>query len=112
MYNKEISEKMLSDAFDMMDNIRESKRVCKDIVDRNKMKMNSTEFDCIMEALDVIDELDNKTKKYVAEMLDINGEVRGYNTETYLRLINLYEGIVKSNKEVYDRRNYIREKYM
>lgn len=112
MYNKEISEKMLDDAYDMMDNIRHSRNICEDIINRNKKKMDSIDYGSAMYVLNIIEQLDNKTQKDVAEMIDINGGVKGYDTKTYLRLINLYAGIVENNKEANDIRNRIREKYM
>ena len=112
MYNKEISEKMLDDAYDMMDNIRESKNICEDIINRNKKKMDSIDYGSAMYVLNTIEQLYNETLNDVSEMVDINGEVKGYDTETYLRLINLYGCIVRNNKEVNGIRNKIRERYM
>jgi hypothetical protein len=112
MYNKEISEKMLDDAFYMMDNIRESKNICEDIINRNKKKMDSIDYGSAMYVLNIIEQLDNETQKDVSEMIDINGEVEGYDTETYLLLINLYGCIVRNNKEMIELRNKIRERYM
>lgn len=106
MYNKEISEKIVSDAFDMMDNIRESKRVCKDIIGRNKV---SDEY---LELYKEIESIDKTTQKMVSMIVDINGGVKGYDTETYFLLITLYQTIIHDNMEVNTIRNKIREKYM
>ena len=106
MYNKEISEKIVSDAFDMMDNIRESKRVCKDIIGRNKV---SDEY---LELYKEIESIDKTTQKMVSMIVDINGGVKGYDTETYFLLITLYQTIIHDNMEVNTIRNKIRDKYM
>lgn len=106
MYNKDISEKIVSDAFDMMDNIRESKRVCKDIIGRNKV---SDEY---LESYKEIERIDKTAQKMVSMIVDINGGVKGYDTETYFLLITLYQTIVHDNMEVNTIRNKIREKYM
>ena len=106
MYNKDISEKIVSDAFDMMDNIRESKRVCKDIIGRNKV---SDEY---LELYKEIESIDKTTQKMVSMIVDINGGVKGYDTETYFLLITLYQTIIHDNMEVNTIRNKIREKYM
>lgn len=105
MYNKDISEKIVSDCFDMMDNIRQSKTICKKIVGRN------TVSDEYLEVYKEMEGIDKTTQKMVNMVVDINGGVKGYNTETYFLLITLYQTIIHDNMKVNTIRNYIRERY-
>ena len=118
MYNKEISEKMLSDAFDMKGNIKNSRSVCFDIYDRAKRQSESShakiygnELSNLYALWESIKGLYDKAYDILEQMIDINGGVKGYDTETYICLINLYEELVKDNMKVNVTRNELREKY-
>ena len=113
MYNKDISEKIVSDCFDMMDNIRESKRVCKEIVDRARedKKVKDYDYSNIYEYYMVIVSRDARANQIVEEVIDINGGVKGYDTDIYMKLIYDYEEMLILNKEVNIARNKIRERY-
>ena len=113
MYNKDISEKIVSDCFDMMDNIRKSKNVCKEIVDRasKDKKVKDYNYSIILEEYKVIESRDVRANSIVEKILDINGGTKGYDTNIYLMLINLYTDLIVLNKEVNIARNYIRERY-
>lgn len=119
MYNKEISEKIVSDCFDMMNNIRESWRACKEIADRAKREIESIHakiygeaFCNLMELWRGLESKKENAEKTVEEILDINGGMKGYDTRTYLLLLNHYTYLVMLNKEVNNARNKIRERYM
>lgn len=114
MYNKEISEKIVSDCFDMMDNIRQSRDVCKEIVDRAKedKKVKDYAYSNIYEYYMVIVSRNARGNQIVAEVIDINGGVEGYDTDIYMKLIYDYEEMIILNKEVNIAQNKIREKYM
>jgi hypothetical protein len=113
MYNKEISEKIVNDCFDMMDNIRLSRNVCKEIVNRAEKDKNVKDYDLgnILAYYKVIESRDVRVNGIVEKIIDINGGVKGYDTNIYLMLINLYEDLIVLNKEVNIARNKIRERY-
>lgn len=113
MYNKDISEKIVSDCFDMMDNIRESKNICKEIVDRARedKKVKDYDYSNIYEYYMVIVSRDARANQIVEEIVDINGGVEGYDTDIYMKLIYDYEEMIILNKEVNIARNKIRERY-
>ena len=112
MYNKEISEKIVSDCFDMMDNIRESRNICKEIVDRAREDKKVYDYSNIYEYYKVIVSRDAIANQIVEEVIDINGGVKGYDTDIYMQLIYDYEEMLVLNKEVNMARDYIRERYM
>lgn len=113
MYNKDISEKIVSDCFDMMDNIRQSRNVCKEIVDRAREDKKVKDYDyCnIYEYYMVINSRDARANQIVEEVININGGVKGYDTDIYMKLIYDYEEMITLNKEVNIARNKIRERY-
>ena len=113
MYNKDISEKIVNDCFDMMDNIRRSKTVCKEIIDRAREDKNvkAYEYYSIYEHCRVIVSRDKRANQLVEEVVNINGGVKGYNTDIYMKLIYDYEEMLELNKEVNTARNKIRERY-
>lgn len=114
MYNKDISEKIVSDCFDMMDNIRESRNVCKGIVDRAKedKKVKVSDYSNIYEYYMVIVSRDARANQIVEEVVDINSGVEGYDTDIYMKLIYDYEEMIILNKEVNIARNKIRKRYV
>lgn len=113
MYNKEISEKIVNDCLDMMDNIRLSRNVCKEIVDRARedKKVKDCDYSNIYEYYMVINSRDARANQIVEEVVDINGGVKGYDTGIYMKLIYDYEELITLNKEVNIARNKIRERY-
>ena len=113
MYNKDISEKIVSDCFDMMDNIRYSRNVCKELVDRARedKKVKDYNYSYIFEEYKVIESRDARANHIVEEVVDINGGVKGYDTDIYMKLIYDYEEMIILNKEVNIARNRIRERY-
>lgn len=113
MYNKEISEKIVNDCLDMMDNIRLSRNVCKEIVDRARedKKVKDCDYSKIYEYYMVIVSRDARANQIVEEVVDINGGVKGYDTDIYMKLIYDYEEMITLNKEVNIARNKIRERY-
>ena len=113
MYNKDISEKIISDCLDMMDNIRYSRNVCREILDRAREDKKVKDYDyCkLFEYYMVINSRDARANEIVEEVVDINGGVKGYDTDTYMKLIYDYEEMIILNKEVNIARNKIREKY-
>ena len=114
MYNKDISEKIVNDCLDMMDNIRLSRNVCKEIVDRARedKKVKNYDYSNIYEYYMVIVSRDARANQIVEEIVDINGGVEGYDTDIYMKLIYDYEEMIILNKEVNIARNKIRERYM
>ena len=113
MYNKDISEKIVSDCFDMMDNIRNSKNICKEIADRARVDKRVKDYDYsrIYEYYMVIVSRDMRANQIVEEVVNINGGVKGYDTDIYMQLIYDYEEMIILNKEVNMARNAIRDRY-
>ena len=95
MYNKDISEKK-----EIVDRAREAKRV------------KDYDYCNIYEYYMVIVSRDARVNQIVNEVVDINGGVKGYDTDIYMKLIYDYEEMIILNKEVNIARNKIREKYM